>query len=54
MSIFVCPTCQKSFDPATSRTMPFCSDRCRKIDLGRFLSLIDKAPGTFAIVPPKG
>ena len=25
-----------------------------KIDLGRFLSLIDKAPGTFAIVPPKG
>jgi alkyl sulfatase BDS1-like metallo-beta-lactamase superfamily hydrolase len=25
-----------------------------KIDLGRFLSLIDKAPGTFAIVPAKG
>jgi uncharacterized protein len=37
MSIFLCPTCQKSFDPATSRTMPFCSDRCRKIDLGRWL-----------------
>jgi endogenous inhibitor of DNA gyrase (YacG/DUF329 family) len=37
MSLFVCPTCQKSFDPAASRTMPFCSDRCRKIDLGRWL-----------------
>lgn len=24
-----------------------------KIDLGRFLALLDKAPGTFAIVPPK-
>ncbi len=38
MSLFVCSTCGKSFDPATSRTMPFCSDRCRKIDLGRWLN----------------
>jgi endogenous inhibitor of DNA gyrase (YacG/DUF329 family) len=25
------------FDPATSQAMPFCSDRCRQIDLGRWL-----------------
>ncbi len=32
-----CPICRKRFDPLTSRTMPFCSDRCRLIDLGRWL-----------------
>jgi endogenous inhibitor of DNA gyrase (YacG/DUF329 family) len=25
------------FDPAESRAMPFCSPRCRQIDLGRWL-----------------
>lgn len=38
MSTCRCPTCETRFDPATSRTMPFCSDRCRLIDLGRWLS----------------
>jgi endogenous inhibitor of DNA gyrase (YacG/DUF329 family) len=34
-----CPICEKQFDPATSLgAMPFCSDRCRQIDLGRWLS----------------
>lgn len=33
-----CPTCDKSFDPQACRTMPFCSDRCRQIDLNRWLS----------------
>jgi uncharacterized protein len=32
-----CPICERRFDPATSEAMPFCSDRCRKIDLGRWL-----------------
>ena len=32
-----CPICEKKFDPAESRAMPFCSDRCRQIDLGRWL-----------------
>jgi hypothetical protein len=32
-----CPTCNKEFDPQASRTMPFCSDRCRQIDLKRWL-----------------
>jgi len=25
------------FDPAATAAMPFCSDRCRQIDLGRWL-----------------
>ena len=32
-----CPICKKRFDPLTSQAMPFCSDRCRLIDLGRWL-----------------
>lgn len=33
-----CPTCNKQFDPQTSGAMPFCCDRCRRIDLNRWLS----------------
>jgi endogenous inhibitor of DNA gyrase (YacG/DUF329 family) len=32
-----CPTCDQPFDPATTPAMPFCSERCRAIDLGRWL-----------------
>lgn len=32
-----CPVCDASVDLATTPTMPFCSDRCRLIDLGRWL-----------------
>lgn len=32
-----CPVCERQFDPQASRAMPFCSDRCRQIDLGRWL-----------------
>ena len=32
-----CPTCGKEFDPGGSPAMPFCSERCRLIDLGRWL-----------------
>ena len=32
-----CPTCDKLFDSERSEAMPFCSDRCRRIDLGRWL-----------------
>ncbi|TWT99383.1 zinc-binding protein [Botrimarina colliarenosi] len=32
-----CPLCEKEFDPAESKAMPFCSDRCKTIDLGRWL-----------------
>jgi uncharacterized protein len=37
-SLLRCPTCKQSFDPVQSRAMPFCSDRCRRIDLGRWLN----------------
>jgi endogenous inhibitor of DNA gyrase (YacG/DUF329 family) len=32
-----CPVCDKPFDPEQSPAMPFCSERCRWIDLGRWL-----------------
>lgn len=32
-----CPICERSFDPHLSVAPPFCSDRCRQIDLGRWL-----------------
>ncbi len=38
MATVRCPTCSQQFDPAASKAMPFCSDRCRRIDLGRWLN----------------
>jgi endogenous inhibitor of DNA gyrase (YacG/DUF329 family) len=32
-----CPICGETFDPQHTPAMPFCSDRCRMIDLGRWL-----------------
>lgn len=32
-----CPVCGKSFEPDQTQAMPFCSLRCRQIDLGRWL-----------------
>lgn len=32
-----CPLCKKEFQAESSTAMPFCSDRCRSIDLGRWL-----------------
>ena len=32
-----CPTCEREFQPADSPALPFCSERCRLIDLGRWL-----------------
>jgi endogenous inhibitor of DNA gyrase (YacG/DUF329 family) len=38
MATVTCPTCGKAFDPAQSPAMPFCSQRCRSIDLNRWLT----------------
>jgi uncharacterized protein len=38
MSLLRCPTCKRQFDPQESRAMPFCCDRCRRIDLNRWLN----------------
>ena len=32
-----CPTCKKSGDWAGGRFFPFCSKRCKLIDLGKWL-----------------
>ncbi len=32
-----CPVCDEMVNLATTPTVPFCSDRCRLIDLGRWL-----------------
>jgi uncharacterized protein len=44
MSLLRCPICEKQFDPATSPAMPFCSERCRQIDLGRWLREVYSVP----------
>lgn len=45
-----CPTCSKPFEVealADLPSFPFCSDRCRLIDLGRWID------GAFAIPGPE-
>ena len=32
----LCPVCDATVDLATTPTVPFCSERCRLIDLGRW------------------
>lgn len=32
-----CPLCEKQFEPEQSKALPFCSPRCRQVDLGRWL-----------------
>lgn len=33
-----CPVCKEQFDYEQSRVVPFCSDRCQQLDLGRWLN----------------
>lgn len=37
MATIPCPICRISFESDYSPAMPFCSERCRQIDLGRWL-----------------
>ncbi len=40
-----CPTCKRAVEwSAASQYRPFCSDRCRLIDLGAWLSEAHKIP----------
>lgn len=36
-STLTCPTCGRKFQREATAAMPFCSDRCRLIDLRRWL-----------------
>jgi len=45
-----CPTCQKEHDWHTSKPWsPFCSERCRLIDLGAWASEQHRIPGNEVI-----
>ena len=44
MATIRCPQCDKSFDTAKTEAMPFCSRRCRLIDLGRWLEEENSVP----------
>ncbi|MCL6501277.1 MAG: DNA gyrase inhibitor YacG [Pirellulales bacterium] len=48
MATAVCPICQRQFEPEVSPARPFCSERCRQIDLGRWLSEAYVVPGSEA------
>lgn len=37
MAIVRCPICDRPFDPEQSPAIPFCSERCRLVDLRRWL-----------------
>ena len=40
-----CPTCRKPVPEAERRFRPFCSERCKLIDLGRWLDGAYAIPG---------
>ena len=46
MSALRCPICGKQFEMPSSPAPPFCSDRCRQIDLGRWLKEGYSVPAT--------
>ena len=49
MTTILCPTCQKKtqYDP-TNAFRPFCSERCRLIDLGEWASGGHKIPAALS------
>jgi len=40
-----CPTCERELDWDSAPSRPFCSERCRLIDLGAWLSEQRAIPG---------
>lgn len=57
-----CPTCKKPVEPG-EKAFPFCSERCRLVDLGNWLgggyriadprNAGDEAPGPDDVPPPR-
>ncbi len=39
-----CPTCNLDFETEASPAKPFCSERCKTIDLGRWLDESNRLP----------
>jgi endogenous inhibitor of DNA gyrase (YacG/DUF329 family) len=44
MAQIACPTCGAVFETEQSRALPFCSPRCKQIDLGRWLNEEQRVP----------
>lgn len=44
-----CPVCNTTISLETTPTAPFCSDRCRLIDLGRWLEESYAVPAPAAV-----
>ena len=44
MPTLVCSTCRRPFDPDRSAALPFCSERCRQVDLHRWLTDAYRVP----------
>ena len=42
--ILQCPYCRKEFERSTTKSMPFCSSRCKQIDLGLWLNEVHGMP----------
>ena len=42
--ILQCAYCRKKFDRAETTAMPFCSPRCKQIDLGLWLNEVHSMP----------
>ena len=58
MPTFPCPTCQRPVEwSAAARWRPFCSERCRLIDLGAWMTEKHAIPGEEispdGVQPPK-
>lgn len=49
--IVKCPVCTESFEYYSSKFRPFCSRRCKDIDLGAWLTESYTVPGEPAITP---
>jgi len=46
MSLVTCGICRKKFETTESKSLPFCSERCRQVDLGRWLGERYTLPST--------
>ncbi|MHB8973919.1 MAG: DNA gyrase inhibitor YacG [Pirellulaceae bacterium] len=44
MALITCPTCRRKFDSDDTVAMPFCSDRCRLVDLHHWLNETNGLP----------
>jgi len=45
-----CPTCRRAA-PANGKPFPFCSERCRLVDLGKWLGEEYRIPDDTAVIP---